>query len=267
MPEMVAAGSRQTCPCDLLYDASASGGNAMTSNEPKPLKKPAAKVLRQTIDTCIENANRLIEETYDLEFRVPSSTRYFLAMIAQEEAAKAFLLHLIEQDIATFDRVMLKAMNDHHSKQLVGLIFDYVQMRWETLEELEAEIRRDLDASPLMPNDIGSAIELLVHEKISRWYRNNWVWDEDPNYDRHALAVAEGRRDRKKQDALYVRVGKDGRASATPAVITEEETEAELARARDYLYLLGSILNGSETPHRYERVLAVLKILFSEIRR
>ncbi|MGQ3073455.1 MAG: AbiV family abortive infection protein [Ferrovibrionaceae bacterium] len=239
----------------------------MTRNEPKPLKKPTAKVLLQTIDACIENAGRLIEETYDLEFRQPSSTRYFLAMIAQEEVAKAFLLHLIEQDIAPFDRVMLKAMNDHRCKQLVGLILDYVLLRWETIDELKAEVKRDADAAPLMPNDIGSAIELLVYEKVSRWYRNNWVWGEDPNYDRHALAVAEGRRDRKKQDALYVRVGKDGRASSAPSSITEDETDAELSRAEAYLRLLRRILDGSETSHRYERVIAALKILFSEIRR
>lgn len=238
----------------------------MTRNEPKPLKKPTAKVLRQTIDVCIENAGRLIEDTYDLKFRQPSSTRYFLAMIAQEEVAKAFLLHLIEQDIAPFDRLMLKAMNDHRCKQLVGLILDYVLLRWETLEELQAEIRRDMDAEPLMPNDIGSAIELLVYENIRRWYSNRWGWSEDQNYDRHALAVAEGRRDRKKQDALYVRVGKDGRASTTPAVITDDETKIELLRAADYLGLLQRVLDGAMTSHRYVQVIAALKILLSGIR-
>jgi len=42
------------------------------------------------------------------------------------------------------------------------------------------------------------------------------VWAEDPEYDADALAVAEGELDRLKQDALYVRLARDGGAASIP---------------------------------------------------
>jgi hypothetical protein len=57
------------------------------------LQEPCPDALLRTIHACIENGERLLEETFDLEFRKPPSSRYFLVMIAQEEFAKAFILY------------------------------------------------------------------------------------------------------------------------------------------------------------------------------
>ena len=43
---------------------------------------------------CCKNGRRLLDETELLEFEKLPATRYYLSMIAQEEAAKAFLLYL-----------------------------------------------------------------------------------------------------------------------------------------------------------------------------
>jgi hypothetical protein len=62
----------------------------------------------------------------------------------------------------------------------------------------------DLDNS--FPRTVADALNILRHEKIGRWESNAWVWAEDPDYDQTAKKVAEGYADRKKQDALYVRL-------------------------------------------------------------
>ncbi len=74
--------------------------------------------LAKAIRACIDNAQRLHTETYDLEFRLPSATRYFLLIIAQEEAAKAFVLYLIKEGIVPLTSAVRRAINDHACKQL-----------------------------------------------------------------------------------------------------------------------------------------------------
>ena len=82
--------------------------------------------LAKAIRACIDNAQRLQAETYDLEFRTPSATRYFLLIIAQEEAAKAFVLYLIKERIVPLTSAVRRAINDHACKHLVGMIMEYM---------------------------------------------------------------------------------------------------------------------------------------------
>lgn len=222
--------------------------------------EPRPDVLLRTIRLCIGNAERLLDETLDLEFRQPSSSRFFLVMIAQEELAKAFMLYLVLERVIPFTRHVLRAMNDHVCKQLVGVIMDYVIMHWDNLEELRAM----LDADPIdgFPNAVASAMELLRHEKIGRWESKTWFWAEDPVYDASAKRIFEGRRDQRKQDAIYVRIGSDGQACSTPGKESEDETCEELERARRYKYFVESLLSQEARPFRYEKTLAALKSLF-----
>lgn len=216
----------------------------------------------EAIKACIENGERLLNESYDLEFREPASSRYYLVMIAQEEFAKVFILCLVKEKIAPLSAAVLRAMNDHACKQLVGMIMDYMIMHWDELDELKAQIERDFELGERFPDDIGSAIEILFYEKIVRWERNNWIWADDPVYDKSALKVAKGQKDRRKQDALYVRIGRDGSVSSTPSVITEEETARELEKADRYYRFVQSIVNGEDRSRRVEKTLAAFKLLF-----
>jgi hypothetical protein len=228
------------------------------------MKTAQPKDLDKTIHACIKNGERLIEESYDLEFRVPPSSRFFLIMIAQEEFARAFILYLIKEAIVPFTRYVLRAINDHACKQLVGMIMDYIIMHWENMEELDAAIQRDVELGDLLPDDVASAMELLRYEKIERWESKTWVWAEDPNYASSAMRIAEGKKDHHKQDALYVRVGRDGRVCSTPETITEDETSDELARAQRYNYFVGALLSAEDTrSYRYEKAIAGLRLLFS----
>lgn len=229
------------------------------------VKQPSSDVLLKTINACINNGDRLLQESNDLEFRKPPASQFFLIMIAQEELAKAFILILIEKSIVPFSRAVLRAINDHACKQLVGMIMDYIIMHWDDIEELKAAISRDCDLGSRMPEDVGSAMELLRYEKIGRWERNNWVWAENPGYDKSALHIAEGRKDRHKQDALYVRIGRDGQVCSTPLAITESETRSELERADRYRRFVVSVLNGEDRSHRYEKAIDALKSLFADL--
>jgi hypothetical protein len=221
-------------------------------------------VLLKAIQACVENGEKLLDESYHLEFERPPSSQFFLVMIAQEEFAKAFMLHLVREGTIPFTPYVLRAINDHVCKQLIGMIMDYMIMHWDDDEELRAAIRKDLDAGDGMPDDIASAMELLRYEKIGRWESNNWVWAEDPKYDKSALRIAKGNKDRRKQDALYVRVTRDGRVSSTPGSITEEETREELARADRYRLFMLSVLGEEADSHRYGKAMAALKLLFAE---
>ena len=228
----------------------------------KPTTRPAKAALSKSVISCIENGNRLLDEMYDLEFRSIVATRYFLAMIAQEEFAKAFLLLLVRDDVVPFTPEVLRAMNDHACKQLLGIVMDYIIMHWDEIEELEAMIASDGGPNGPFPPNVSSAINLLRHEKIRRWESRNWFWAEDPEYDREAVAVAEGKKDRRKQDALYIRIGRDGRSVNNPATVTEVECSLEKDRASRYARLLESAIEGAEQNFRFEKAIGALKTLF-----
>ena len=72
------------------------------------------------------------------------------------------------------------------------------------------------------------------------------ITGDDPNYDTLALRISKGQKDRRKQDALYVRIGRDGRVSSTPQTISEEETRDELGRADRYRWFVNSMTEGQE---------------------
>jgi AbiV family abortive infection protein len=227
-------------------------------------QEPSSSVLLNTMKACIENGERLLNDTDWLEYPNPPSSRFFLIMIAQEEFAKAFMLHLIKAGAVPFTPPVRRAINDHACKQLVGIIMDYIIMPWDDIDELKAGIEKDAELGDLLPDDVGSAIELLRYEKIRRWEGVNWFWVEDPNYDRSARRIAEGEKDRHKQDALYVRIGGDGRVCSTPWIITEDETRHELERAKEYRFFANSLLSGDRrSDRRYDKAMGWIKVLFT----
>lgn len=221
--------------------------------------------LTKAILACIENAERLIEETASLEHREPSATRYFMTVIAQEETAKAFILYLIREGIAPFSPAVRRAIRDHACKHLIGMIMDYMIMHWETVEELQESIARESELGDRFPSEVGSAIDILCHEKIGRWTKDNWVWADDPNYDRAALRLAEGKKDRIKQDALYVRIGNDGQVACTPNSITGEQLGEAIEVAKRYLQFTRALDKTGAYGFdqcRFEKVVGVFGILF-----
>jgi hypothetical protein len=63
-----------------------------------------------------------------------------------------------------------------------------------------------------IPDRVLSAIELFRYKRVEAFIDGYPpFWNEDPKYDAAALRIAEGKLDEMKQNAIYVRIGKDGR--------------------------------------------------------
>lgn len=223
---------------------------------------PSREVLAETIRACISNGDKLRDESYDLEFREPPSLQLYVLLVAQEEFAKAFLLLLIRDGVISFGRPLLRAINDHACKHLVGVIMDYVIMHWDTVDEARKLIAADLALGDRLPDSIESTIMLLRFEKIGRWESPNWNWQEPPTYERGAKNIAEGRADRRRQDALYVRIGGDGRVCPSP-VVTQEQIDQEKKRLNGFRYLVDSLSNGGEASYRYEKTVSFIRAIFA----
>lgn len=219
-------------------------------------------MLDETIAECIINGSRLSDESFDLEFRDPPRLQLYVLLIAQEEFAKAFILLLVRDGIIPFSRPLLRAINDHACKQLASLIMDYVAMRWETIEEAKAMVESDAELGDRLPPDIESAVLLLRFEKVGRWESSAWVWNEQPTYHTNAKRIADGKADRRKQDALYVRVGGDGRVCPS-APVTEMEVNVEKDRLRDFQSLVTSMMNMSADSSRYAKAMSFIRKMFA----
>jgi hypothetical protein len=228
------------------------------------IKTPTSAVLLTTLHACLKNGDRLLEESYSLEFEEPPSTRYFIVMIAQEELAKAFIFYLVRESAIPFSEGVLRAINDHSCKQLVGVIMDYMIMHWDEIDELREALKIDYALGhDQLPAPVGSAMALLRYEKIGKWEGSRNGLAHGSDYEPSARRIAEGKKDSHKQDALYVRVGRDGRVSSTPEKISAEETQTEFERAKRYKRFVDSLLAADrKSDHRYEKAMAALRLLF-----
>jgi len=184
-------------------------------------------------------------------------------LIAQEEFAKAFILTLVRDGIIPFSRPLLRAMNDHACKQLVGLIMDYVIMRWDSIDEALKLVEADVALGDQLPPAIESAVMLLRFEKIGRWESSIWDWDEPPTYESGSKKIAQGQADRRKQDALYIRIGGDGRVCPTVAV-TSEEIYREKERLTDFRHLVDTLLEGNKASYRYDKAISFIRDMFAQ---
>jgi hypothetical protein len=221
--------------------------------------------LRDSGLACLKNGRRLLDDAQFLEFCEPPTTGRFLIMIAEEEFSKAFLLGLVLRDVIPWNKHLLRPMRDHSCKQLLCLIMDYLSPDTEEfIERCNAVVlRREI---PELPPQIGDAINILRHEKIGRWVAQSWVWAEEPEYDPVALSIAEGKQDKLKQDALYVRLGQDGSTASVPQGGTYESIAEGRMRAQRIASLAEGVLAGSEHPGLdYDLVEAVFRVLFASL--
>lgn len=225
---------------------------------------PSSEMLTRAIEACVANGERLLEDTLMLEFEDPPASRLALSTLAQEELAKAFLLFLVRGRVVPWNSYVLRAMNDHACKHLVGTVMDYLCPRWdEPLEEMMARIKFEVSLGEMLPVAVADAISILRHEKIGRWESSAWSWAEPPKYDQSALRIAEGRRDRIKQDALYVSIGRDGRVLSTPMKVSKAASDAEYERGRGHLRLVSSLLSEEGHSSRdYEKIFGFFAALF-----
>jgi hypothetical protein len=196
--------------------------------------------LREAIEACLANGRRILDDDVSFcEFNKPPATAYFLTMIAQEEFAKGFLLALVHRGVIPLDRHILRAARDHSCKQLLALVMDHLH---PGEDEWDVRIRRPVGTPwPDFPQRVRDAINIFRFEKVGRWQSSTWTYAEEPVYDRDALAVAQGRNDRRKQDALYVRLAADGGLASVPDS-TKVEVKTEIERAKRFDWCVRSVM-------------------------
>lgn len=223
------------------------------------MKQPDFK---PAISASLENGDRLADDAevmVDYE-RFPSA--YALALLAQEEYAKAFLLSLVDAGALPWSGDVRRALHDHVCKQLVSLILDYLS------PDIDEFLRRhDLshigEKRPIFPTDVLDAIHVICRERIPRERDRWWLDPSEPPLDERVSSIADGRLDGNKQDAIYVRLGKTGDILTRPSTISEESAKTEVERAkrigmqlRPYNRALG-LLEDLDS----EKLVAVFKLL------
>jgi AbiV family abortive infection protein len=212
---------------------------------------------------CLANGTRLLQDAEYLEFGEPPQTAYFLSLIAQEEIAKGFLIALVVRGVIPWDARLLRAARDHTCKQLLTLVMEYLSPDHDEFHEriFSKEI------APV-PQRVVDAIQILRHEKIGRWDSEPWIWEEEPVYESWAKAVAEGKLDKLKQDALYVRLARDGSVASIPHGATYESVKIERDRADRMVRLAESVLEGEQYPALdFEKVEEIFRRLFETLSR
>lgn len=181
-------------------------------------------------------------------------------MIAQEEFAKAFLLHLVGVEVIPWNSNILRAAKDHKCKQLLCIVMDYLNL------DTESFIKRFKGPNPFkFPPKVLDAINILCYEKIGRWESDKWQWADDPQWDTEAMKVAEGKLDIIKQDSLYVKIGKNGSGICTPEHVTEKRANEEYDRARRFEFFLDRLFHDDKDPNvDYREVVNIFKRLFTQ---
>jgi len=218
-----------------------------------------------SIHAVIRNATRLLQDAEYLEFSEPPVTAWYLARTAQEELAKAFMLCLTSRGVVPWSSHVLRALRDHKCKQLLCVVMDYLEPdNAEFFARIDEVVQKN--QLPSMPRRVADALNILRYEKIGRWVSQSWEWAEDPDYDDEALSIAKGKEDVPKQDALYVRIGKDGTLASTPLDHSHLRHKEEMERAGRYKRLVESLLEGSDHPGLdWDEVENALRLLFSDV--
>ena len=244
---------------------------------------------------CVCNGERLLEDAEYLVYSEPPSTSFALALIAQEEFAKAFLMILVSKSVVPWNALMYRATRDHTCKQLMGLVMSYINpdsdedfkrsMEWlkeneerkklfaaydATTDKTErdrvwARIQEISEKHDSLPSSVLDAIYILRHEKIGRWESSRWYRAEEPVYDTVAKHLADGKLDREKQDAIYVRIARNGQVAKTPAEVAVGDAKPAMEVADRLRSLVKSLLSGSAGGIEYGNVESAFKMAFANL--
>ena len=148
--------------------------------------------LSRAMSACVENGQRLHQDAGWLGTD-SSSTMVALCILAQEEFAKAFLLHLVCAGIVPWTAKVRESLRNHKHKQLLGLI-----MEWLSPSDDEFFVRiRTRPGNTMLPAHVADAMKLYV-EKVQP---QGHISCPPAAIDPMAKGVVDGDRDKKKQDA------------------------------------------------------------------
>jgi AbiV family abortive infection protein len=221
-------------------------------------EKPAAETLKHSIDTCQKNGKSLLDDAVYLFEWDRFSSALAIAVLAQEEFAKAFLLQLVADDAIPWLPEVKRSINSHECKHLLALVMDWLPAwDWEDENwyERHQERRRRykqiyddynegrLTASEFLecvdehkneirfPANVATALNIYRHEEIERLAKR-FPWRDDEWAKGEARKIAGGFLDAKKQSALFVDIGRTGAVIDHPGRISKSEAQLEIKRAK-----------------------------------
>ncbi len=217
--------------------------------------------LPKTMRAILENGDRIADDAQSLweMDRFPSA--FALCVLAQEEYAKAFLVHLIQVEAIPWNSDVHRVLSDHKCKQLFVMIMDFL---YPDVDSFAAWLDQRAESGHNIPRHIADALNIIRHEKVPRQGEWSWTADGDPPCDVHARRIADGLIDREKQSALYVAISKNGRLMSTPKSIDGNKVKVELGKTQQ----LGQVLaryDDSLQPLKsieYEKIFFTLRVLF-----
>lgn len=186
--------------------------------------------LKNGILAAIENGDRLLEDARSMLEWERFPTSYALAVLAQEEYAKALLLSLVEASAVPWSDDIRRALHDHVCKQLVSVILDYLS---PDIDEflLRHDPSRVGEKRAVFPPDVLDAIHVICHERIPRGRDRWWLDPAERPLDRMVKVIADGRLESQKQDAVYVRLGSTGEVLSQPSRVSPDGAKAEVDRS------------------------------------
>ncbi len=222
---------------------------------------PKAETLAKSISAVTDNARKLLDDAIFLFDWDRYSTALALAILAQEEFAKAFLLQLVADGALPWLPEVQRSMARHPCKHLLALVLDWVppfdiedmieQHRRDTIrhEQWMAWSKRSrfnqglLEPNPndpepeepeiVFPPDVVDALKVYRHEEIERMRTGNPCRDENRAKGK-VRKIADGFLDRKKQSALYADISKTGEVRFHPGLVTVEEATQAIERAKQF---------------------------------
>jgi len=187
------------------------------------LKQPAADDLIASAQACFANASALLEDARLLVAKQRFATGYAVAILAQEEFAKSFILCTCASQ-PRWDIEVWKALHRHGPKQALVEVMDYY-VNWFVNHNSFA-LR--LNANALIPAPVTHMPEPA---QLASWLSKV-----------RGSVIDKGSVDRSKQDALYVAIGKNGKVSSAPSC-TKEHATSQLQKATTFQQLAGKQLN------------------------
>jgi len=247
-----------------------------------------AEKFSQTISACVENGRKLLEDAKSLFESGRFSTALALAVLAQEEFAKAFLLQLVVDDALPWLPEIQRSMARHQAKHLLAIVMEWLppfdfgllaeqrKRNTERHEKKMAWLQRSIeryrtgnlqpdpnDPEPIeeefrFPPDVATALNIYRFEELER-FRSGYPWRDAECSTGKARKIADGALDRKKQSALYVNVTRTEEVGLHPGLITGEEAAEAIARAE---CLSDPFISYSD---EYEKLKEILPLVFSNL--
>jgi AbiV family abortive infection protein len=228
----------------------------------------------KSISVCIANGGKLLDDAKFLFDWERFSTALALAVLAQEEFAKAFVLQLVADDVLPWIPAVRRSIARHQCKHVLAVVMEWLptfdqasQQFMQRMEEHERKMEAyrqgkgwsDVKEDFHFPPDVAKALNIYRHEEIER-LRSGYPLKDPEWATGKARKLADGSLDQRKQSALYVDITKTGQVGPYPGLITREDASVEIERA----------IRLSEFPvtfsDEYDRLKETIPLLFSDLK-